>query len=126
MKIAGFGFRQSASVDDLRAALTLTGCPNPDALASVMAKANAPQLQQLATEMNLPVIALADHEVEGVQTLSHSPRIQSRFGTGSLAEATALTAACKGQPETSARLLAPRIKTDNGLATAAIAERTTP
>lgn len=125
MKIAGLGFRQSASTGDLRAALTLTGCKQLDALASVTAKANAPQMQQLAAEMNLPVIALADHEIEGVQTLTNSSRIQTRFGTGSLAEAAALTAACKGQSETSARLLAPRVKTDNGLATAAIAERTT-
>jgi len=125
MKVAGFGFRQSASVDDLRAALTLTGCPNPDAFASITTKASAPQLQQLAAELNLPVIALADHEIEGVQTLTNSSRIQTRFGTGSLAEAAALTAACTGQPKTSARLLAPRVKTDNGLATAAIAERTT-
>jgi len=126
MKIAGLGFRQSASTGDLRAALTLTGCKQLDALASVSAKANAPQMQQLAAEMNLPVIALAETEITGVATPTHSERIQTRFGTGSLAEASALVAAHKGQTGATARLLAPRVKTDNGLATAAIAERTTP
>ncbi|AZV77381.1 precorrin methylase [Parasedimentitalea marina] len=125
MKIAGFGFRQNASADDLRAALTLTGCAQPDALASVAHKATAPQLQQLATEMNLPVIALSEDEIASTPTLTCSPRIKARFGTGSLAEAAALVAARKGQPHSSARLTGPRVKTDNGLATAAIAERTT-
>ncbi|OUS36153.1 precorrin methylase [Rhodobacterales bacterium 56_14_T64] len=126
MKIAGFGFRQSASATDLRAALALTGCPTPDALASITAKATAPQMQQLAAEMNLPVIALTETEISGVATPTHSDRIQTRFGTGSLAEACALTAAHKGQTGATVHLLAPRVKTDNGLATAAIAERTTP
>jgi cobalt-precorrin 5A hydrolase len=126
MKIAGFGFRQTASTDDLRAALTLTGCPHPDALASVAHKAAAPQLRQLAVEMNLPVIALTETEIAGEPTLTNSPRIQTRFGTGSVAEAAALVAARKGQTNTSARLIAPRVKTTNGLATAAIAIRTTP
>ncbi|KAE9630004.1 cobalamin biosynthesis protein [Parasedimentitalea maritima] len=125
MKIAGIGFRQSASTADLRAALALTGCAQPDALASVTVKANAPQMQQLATEMNLPVIALAEADIQGLETPTQSPRIQARFGTGSLAEATALAAAKQGQPEATVQLLTPRVITDNGLATAAIAQRTT-
>ncbi|WIY25625.1 cobalamin biosynthesis protein [Parasedimentitalea psychrophila] len=126
MRIAGLGFRQSASTDDLRAALALTGCPRPDALASLTAKAAAPQMQQLAADLNLPVIALSEDEIADTPTLTSSPRIQTRFGTGSLCEAAALVAARNGQPNTSARLIAPRVTTDNGLATAAIAERTTP
>ncbi|NRB19114.1 MAG: cobalamin biosynthesis protein [Rhodobacteraceae bacterium] len=132
MKIAGLGFRHSASVDDLRAALFLTGCRHPDALASLTAKAAAPQMQQLAAQMNLPVIALSEDEIAGTPTLTCSPRIKARFGTGSLCEAAALVAARRGQPETpetpetTARLIAPRVTSDNGLATAAIAERTTP
>lgn len=126
MMVAGFGFRQAASADDLRTALTLTGCLRPDALASVTAKATAPQLQQLAAEMNLPVIALDETDITGVPTLTQSDRITARFGTGSLAEAAALVAACQSQPNASAQLIAPRVKTNNGLATAAIAKRKTP
>ena len=124
MKIAGLGFRQSASTDDLRAALQMTGCPRPDALASVAAKATAPQMQQLAADLNLPVITLTEDDIQGVETPTQSDRIQARFGTGSLAEAAALTAAYQGQPGATVHLLAPRVTTDNGLATAAIAQRT--
>ena len=56
MKIAGLGFRQSASTDDLRAALQMTGCPRPDALASVAAKATAPQMPVSYTHLTLPTI----------------------------------------------------------------------
>ena len=125
MKVAGIGFRQSASTADLRAAIALTGCTQPDALASITAKISAPQMQQLATEMNLPVIALTEADIQGIDTPTQSPRIQARFGTGSLAEATALAAAKQGQPDATVHLLTPRVTTDNGLATAAIAQRTT-
>lgn len=125
MKVAGIGFRQSASTADLRAALALTGCAQPDALASIAAKASAPQMQQLATDMGLPVIALAEDNIQGIETPTQSNRIQARFGTGSLAEAAALAAAKQGQPEATVQLLALRVITDNGLATAAIAQRTT-
>ena len=124
MKIAGIGFRQSASTADLLAALQQTGVSEPDALASIYAKASAPQMQQLATVMNLPVIALTEDDIQGIETPTQSPRIQARFGTGSLAEATALAAAKQGQPDATVHLLAPRVTTDNGLATAAIAQRT--
>ena len=125
MKVAGIGFRQSASVKDLRAALDLTGCAQPDALASITTKASAPQMQKLAADMDLPVIALTEDDIRGVETPTNSNRIQARFGTGSLAEATALAAAKQGQPDATVQLLAPRVTTDNGLATAAIAQRTT-
>ena len=125
MKIAGIGFRQSASTADLLAALQQTGFSKPDALASITAKASAPQMQQLATVMNLPVIALAEDDIQGIDTPTQSSRIQARFGTGSLVEASALAAAKQGQPDATVQLLAPRVITDNGLATAAIAQRTT-
>ncbi|MDE4174918.1 cobalamin biosynthesis protein [Phaeobacter sp. PT47_59] len=125
MKVVGFGFRQEATVANLRAALALTG-QRPDALASITAKANAPALRTLAAEMNLPVIALPEVALHGTPTLTHSPRIQDRFGTGSLAEAAALQGACHGSESATARLLAPRVVTADGIATAAIAERLTP
>lgn len=125
MKVAGFGFRHGATADDLRSALELTG-HRPDALASVSAKADAQAFRTLAAEMNLPVIALPEEALRGMQTLTSSPRIQARFGTGSLAEAAALKGACHGSTTATARLLEPRVVTADGLATAAIAERLTP
>ncbi len=51
--------------------------------------------------------------------LTRSERVAERFGTGSVAEAAALAAAGPG-----ARLVAPRVVSTDGMATAAIAERT--
>ncbi|WP_417699951.1 cobalamin biosynthesis protein [Pseudophaeobacter sp.] len=125
MKIAGFGFRSTATLADLRAALALTGA-RPDALASLAAKAAQPALIELARELALPLIALCEEDIAGEQTLTCSPRIKSRFGTGSVAEACALVAARQGAGLARSRLIAPRVITADGIATAAIAERVEP
>ncbi|MEW2911415.1 cobalamin biosynthesis protein [Leisingera sp. JC11] len=125
MKVAGIGFRSAATAADLQAALTLAG-EHVDALASVAGKAAAPAMQEFARAAGLPVISLQEQDIAGEQTLTCSPRIKARFGTGSLAEAAALAGARKGAPGASARLLAPRVVTADGLATAAIAERLEP
>ncbi|MFW8634475.1 cobalamin biosynthesis protein [Cribrihabitans pelagius] len=125
MKVAGIGFRASATAADLQAALALTGA-RVDALASVAEKAAAPAMLAFADAAGLPVIALEEHEIAGERTLTCSPRIKARFGTGSLAEAAALAGARHGAPGSTSRLLAPRVVTADGLATAAIAERLEP
>lgn len=125
MKVAGLGFRSAATAADLHAALALTG-EQVDALASVAGKAAAPAMQEFARAAGLPVIALQEQDIAGEQTLTCSPRIKARFGTGSLAEAAALAGARYGVPGAHARLLAPRVVTADGLATAAIAERLEP
>ena len=125
MKVAGIGFRASATLADLRQALDLLQA-QPDALASLQAKAAAEPLITLATELGLPLIALAEEDIAGEQTLTCSPRIKARFATGSLAEAAALVGARQARPGARARLIAPRIVTANGLATAALAERLDP
>lgn len=125
MKVAGIGFRSTATAADLHAALTLAGA-QVDALASVAGKAEAPAMQEFARAAGLPVIALQEQDIAGEQTLTCSPRIKARFGTGSLAEAAALAGARHGVPGARARLLAPRVVTADGLATAAIAERLQP
>lgn len=125
MKVAGIGFRSTATAADLQAALTLAG-EHVDALASVAGKAEAPAMQEFARAAGLPVIALQEQDIAGEQTLTCSPRIKARFGTGSLAEAAALAGARHGVPGARARLLAPRVVTADGLATAAIAERLEP
>lgn len=143
MKVAGIGFRAAATLQDLRAALDLTGL-QVDALASITEKTQMPALRQLAQELQLPLLALAETDIAGEQTLSCSTRIKARFATGSLAEACALVAArhggagqipagqiAAGEAKTGAapvrsRLIAPRVVTADGMATAAIAERLEP
>ena len=57
--IAGFGFRGSAGVDSLRDALRRTAQSHKlTALATPTDKANAACLRALATDLNLPVIAV--------------------------------------------------------------------
>lgn len=125
MKVAGIGFRSAATAADLQTALTLAG-EHVDALASVAEKAAAPAMQEFARAAGLPVISLQEQDIAGEQTLTCSPRIKARFGTGSLAEAAALAGARHGAAGAKARLLAPRVVTADGLATAAIAERLEP
>jgi len=121
MMVAGFGFRQTASVASLRDALYQAGyqAGGPAgvvALATLADKAGAPALAALAAEMGLPVRAIAWERLAAVTTLTRSARISARFGTGSVAEATALVAAGDG-----ARLLGPRARSNDGLAMAALA-----
>ncbi|MGR3616576.1 MAG: cobalamin biosynthesis protein [Paracoccaceae bacterium] len=122
MIVAGIGFRKQATVQDLAEALRLTG-QLPNALASIVEKTAQPQLQQLADGLNLPLLSLAEQEIAGEPTLTCSPRIKARFGTGSLAEAAALAGARQNTKGATVRLLAPRVITPNGMATAALAER---
>ncbi len=121
MRVAGLGFRASATAASLRAALAAAGAADADALATLAEKADAPVLTALAETLRLPVIAVPAAALAGIATLTNTPRQQALFGTGSLAEAVALHAAGPG-----ARLRAPRVISPDGLATAAIAERSSP
>ncbi|WP_199260410.1 cobalamin biosynthesis protein [Paracoccus binzhouensis] len=112
MRVAGIGFRQAASLASLADALARAG--SADALATSPAKADAPVIRALAARTGLPLIAV---EVAGIATPTRSPRILARLGTGSLAEAAALAALGPG-----ARIVAPRVLSQDGMATAAIAE----
>ena len=118
MIVAGIGYRAAATVDDLRAALALTGA-QPEALASIDTKASGAAMTELAAELDLRVIAIDEDRIAGVETPTRSERIDARFGTGSLAEAAALAAV----DHQSARITVARVQTENGMATAAIAER---
>jgi cobalt-precorrin 5A hydrolase len=118
MKIAGIGFREAAGIDSLRSALTSAGgTDGVMALATAAEKAEARALVALATELHLPIRAIAPDALAAVETLTRSERVAARFGTGSLAEAAALAAAGP-----TARLLGPRAVSADGMATAAIAE----
>ena len=114
MRVAGFGFRGATEIGALRDALARTGV-EAQVLAATTDK--APMVQKLADELGLPLRAVSEDAVQGVQTTHQSARITARFGTGSLAEAVALVAAGPG-----ARLVVGRVVSGCGMATAAIAE----
>ncbi len=122
MRVAGFGFRTTTSARALHEALMRAGGPaGLTGLATAEAKAGAGALQSLATALNLPILAMSPADLARQTVLTHSPRVHTLYGTGSVAEAAALAAAGPG-----ARLLAPRAQSQDGTATAAIAERTAP
>lgn len=122
MRVAGFGFRSTATGRALREALMLAGGTDGlTALATADTKAGAAVLTSLAQALNLPILAIPPAAMATQTTTTHSPRVHALYGTGSLAEAAALAAAGPG-----ARLLGPRVQSQDGTATAAIAERTMP
>lgn len=114
MRVAGIGFRATAPLASLRAVLAQVEAAGGrvDALATLPDK--AAQVQPLADERGVPVLAVA---VAGVDTPTRSPRVSALHGTGSVAEAAALVAAGPGARITVARIAAP-----DGMATCAIAE----
>lgn len=118
MRVAGIGFRSGATRASLRDAYERAG-GKAEALVTVAEKAAAPALVGFAREIGLRVLAIEAGALAAETVLSRSARVEERFGTGSLAEAAALAAAGPG-----ARLLGPRVVSQDGMATAAIAEGT--
>lgn len=120
MKVAGLGFRKGATVSSLRAALEAAGgAAGIAALATTEAKSDEPAILALARALRLPVYGIAPEDVARQAVITQSARVQAMHGIGSVAEATALAAAGPG-----ARLLGPRATSPDGMATAALAERT--
>ena len=120
MIVAGFGFRAGADLaslqDALETALTKAGSPKLDALATEAAKSREPVFRELAQLMLMPGLGIRQSDFAGLITPTQSDRIKDKFGTGSLAEAAALAAAGP-----SATILACRVTSRDGKATAAIA-----
>ncbi|MFT4012140.1 MAG: cobalamin biosynthesis protein [Paracoccus sp. (in: a-proteobacteria)] len=112
MRVAGIGFRQAATLASLYGALARLG--QPDALATAIAKAKAAVILDLAHQLGLPLLAV---DVAGIATATRSPRVVLMHGTGSVAEAAALAALAPG-----ASLIFPRVTSQDGMATAAMAE----
>ena len=117
---AGVGLREDATGAAFTDALARAGC-RPDALACLDSKAT-PALTDWAKAEGLPLSHLSEQDIAGEQTLTCSPRIKARFGTGSVAEALALASARKGGYR--ARLIAPGVQSACGMATIALGERT--
>ena len=117
MRVAGLGFRGAATFESLNNALEKAG-GRVEALATAESKAGAPSIRILAKALELPLLSISRDRLSEQVTLTQSEKVAKRFGTGSVAEAAALAAAGEGS-----WLLGPRVISDDGLATAAIAEK---
>ncbi|WP_170349253.1 MULTISPECIES: cobalamin biosynthesis protein [Ruegeria] len=117
MIVAGLGFSSTATLDSLRAAFDrASDGQRVDALATVADKDGHPALIEFASAIALPLHFVAPADLAGQRTLTCSNRSRATYGTGSVAEASALAAAGSG-----ARLTSPRQISDDRLATCAIA-----
>jgi cobalt-precorrin 5A hydrolase len=112
MRVAGFGFRQNASLASFQAALDLTGAV--DALATTETK--LPGLAELSRVTGLPVISVTKAELMA-HARPGTARVMAQFGTGSVAESAAIAAVGPG-----ARLTMSRITSPDGQVVVAIAE----
>ncbi|MCW1384539.1 MULTISPECIES: cobalamin biosynthesis protein [unclassified Novosphingobium] len=117
MIVAGFGFRASASLESLRAALALAqqGAPTVTRLATAQAKAAT--LAPLAQALGLPLAEVTADALAARRTHTESAASRKAHGTGSVAESAALAAAGSG-----ARLLRRRQISPDRMATCAIAQ----
>ena len=122
MRVAGFGFRNEATMDSLVSALQLAG--GRDGIAScatASSKSGAPCFVAMTRDLGLPVVSVPDADLAMAPVQSCSDASENAFRTGSVSEAAALLAAGPG-----ARLLAPRAISADRMATCAIAEREDP
>ncbi|MEM9576423.1 MAG: cobalamin biosynthesis protein [Pseudomonadota bacterium] len=121
MIVAGFGFSTKCTTSSLQDALqqacACAQIKGPQALATAYDKAQS--LATLAEAMGLPVHPVAPETLAAQHTQTQSNRVMAERGTGSVAEAAALAAAGPG-----ARLLTPRIHSQDRLASCALAEGT--
>ena len=114
MIVAGLGFRKGVTLESLKAALALVG--RADAFATVDGKEFEPGLQALSSEFGLQVIAVS-RDLLAAQNVAGTGPSRALYGTGSVAEASALAAAGPG-----ARLLVKRTKGPDGRTVVALAE----
>jgi cobalt-precorrin 5A hydrolase len=120
MMVAGVGCRRGTSADAIEsaimAALAQAGLASHkiDLLATAAFKGDEPGIAAAATARGVPLILVAQADLERVGGATHSQRVAGLVGVGSVAEAAALAA---GGP--AARLLVARIAV--GPATCALA-----
>ena len=115
---AGFGFRGAATVESLKDALERARRGlSPDLVATAAEKAEAPVFREFAQGLGLPVSAMPHASLRKQSTATRSAKAMVTHGTGSVAEAAALAAA-----GTEARLVSPRVVSEDRLATCALAE----
>ncbi len=121
MRTMGIGFRAAADLaslqDAMRLALEVSGGQKIDALVTEAAKSREKVFRELAQLLGVPGLGVSQTDLAQMITPTQSQRIQDKFGTGSLAEAAALAAAGPN-----AVLVAARVISGDGKATAAIAQ----
>jgi cobalt-precorrin 5A hydrolase len=113
MRVAGIGCRAETPPATLRGLLSEVG--PVDLVAGLLMRTG--QVQPVAAGLGLRFFAVDEGALRGMVTPTASPRIGSRFGTGSVAEATALIAAGRN-----ARIVELRRVSPDATATIAIAE----
>jgi cobalt-precorrin 5A hydrolase len=127
MIAAGVGCRCGASAPDIEAAIRAAlaraniAADALDVIATIEAKRTEPGILAAAETFGVSVVIVAEHELAlaGDRVETHSDRVLTLTGVGSVAEAAALAAAGP-----SARLITPRLAI--GAATCAIAASALP
>ena len=117
MIVAGFGFREGATLASLQAALASAQEGHLPVNRLATARDKVEGLRPLADVLGLPLTGLDPAMLSKAQTITHSAASLAAYGTGSVAEASALAAAGAG-----ARLLGPRHISPDRMATCAIAQ----
>ena len=117
MRVAGFGFRQSATLESLQAAWLAAQPAGVSAIAAPDDKAQTQVFAAFSDALSLPVISVAPQDMHAASTVTNSTKVREKRGTGSVAEACALVAA-----GASATLLQTRVISEDRMATCAIAE----
>lgn len=118
MIVAGFGFRASVTQASLQQVFAQSAKSRTvDRLATLDAKAATRGFDAFAQSHCLPVSLVTVAQLEDQNTQTQSDASFAAWGIGSVAEATALAAAGPG-----ARLLGPRVVSEDGQATCALAE----
>lgn len=114
MIVAGFGCRESATLSSLREALLAAeDLHGLSAYRFATLRAKADYVRPLGSTL----IEVSPEAAQAQVTLTQSAASLKAWGVGSVAEATALAAAGRN-----ARLLGPRVISEDGLATCALAE----
>lgn len=114
--VAGFGFRDGATIDSLRDALGRVTGPTPTVFATPQSKQDHPALIALAAELDVSIAPVSPDLLTRQETPTQSDASLRAHGTGSVSEAAALAVAGEG-----AQLFAARAVSADGMATCALA-----
>ncbi|MBB3232629.1 cobalamin biosynthesis protein [Halomonas stenophila] len=117
MRVAGFGFRRSATLASLAEALDRLETRHGPVDRLAAAESMRPRVEALGEARGLATLGVPDDALASAATLTHSRHSRRARGTGSVAEAVALLAAGPG-----ATLLGPRLVSTDRRATAAVAK----
>lgn len=118
MIVAGFGFRAGADVSSLKDAFMRASEGRAvQALSTASDKASSEAFVVLARALELPILAVDPADMSRVDTPTQSSKSQAARETGSVAEASALSAAGPGST-----LLTQRVISADRYATCALAQ----